>query len=311
MKNLIVLAVTAVALALTTATASTPSPDPASHRADGPINAVLGDASFLAAFGRLPDARTDDRLRIRTHLRWVRHRLEAAPDGHLPAGLRSARARNLERLARYIEEGRFPRNPRMVRERRPNFIDDEGRICAVGYLVRADLGTAAVEAIRRAHQYSFLLDMDSALLDAWQRSSGLSLLELASIQPGYGPGDPGWVEGPAREADPASTVELAVGGTNVVMALVNGSALSRGSRSTALGLAGIGTGVLGGFVAARSDAEHPLLGAAAGFASAILGLMRLNHHDPGEARSANPSPVGVSLGSSPGGSSALAVHVRF
>src|SRR5688572_15828906 len=171
------------------------------------INAIVGDASFRETFGRDPDATTDEDLRIRTHLAFVLRELRAVPSDAVPAELHAARARNLARLERYIERGEFPRNPVSVRVRTPNFLDASGRICAVGYLVREDLGSAAVEAINTRHQFARIEEMESAVIAAWQRASGLTVRELALIHPQYGDT---WADG-VNEGVRATEVALGAG----------------------------------------------------------------------------------------------------
>lgn len=102
--------------------AGTPSPG---------VNAVLGDQSYVARFGRAPDATSDETTRLQVHLEYVETRLRAADASRLDAARRAARARNLELLRVYHRRGVFPRNP-TVPGRRPHFIDRDGRICAVG-----------------------------------------------------------------------------------------------------------------------------------------------------------------------------------
>jgi hypothetical protein len=83
----------------------------------------------------------------------------------------------------YIERGEFPRNHE-VQGRRPHFIDDDGRICAVGYLIEKTAGRATAEAINREHEWDFIGDIRG--IEAWVRASGLTVDELAMIQPSYG-----------------------------------------------------------------------------------------------------------------------------
>lgn len=284
-----------------------------SAAAIAPINAIVGDAGYLAATGRAPDARVSDDVRIRAHLSWVLARLRAAPVGHLSDAGREARARNLERLAAYIAAGEFPRNPATVRARTPNFLDDAGRICAVGALVRADLGQAAVEAIRERFQFARIPDIRSGALASWQLASGLSLRELAMIQPEYCPGgEPGCAGniGPEDRTGDLTRGETAVGAVNLALASANGVLIARGQPSLALGLAGIGTGVAGGVMAAASDSRRPWLGAAAGFASGVVGLVAVQRqHRLAEAR--RSSPVALTLAPGPGGRSFVALELKF
>jgi hypothetical protein len=96
-----------------------------------------------------------------------------------------ARANNLARLEAYIAARHFPRNDDHPEARRPTFVDRRGAICAVGALFAADRGRGAAERIAAGHKYDFIVDIDDAELAAWQRDSGLSMAELAIIQPAY------------------------------------------------------------------------------------------------------------------------------
>ncbi len=150
------------------------------------VNQVIGDLSFTSKFGHSPDASTDEDLRIRTHLAYVEERLRHSPIPPLCAAQQAQRMHILDLLHDYWVAGTFPRNHDYTDERRPCFIDLDGRICAVGYLVEQTVGRAAAEAINGQHQYEDLLAMGDPALDRWIANTGLSKLEYAMIQPGYG-----------------------------------------------------------------------------------------------------------------------------
>lgn len=147
-------------------------------------NHHLGDDSFVAAFGRLPDARDSEPLRMHTHLTYVRGLL-AAGTPTSPA-LAPRRAELLGYLDDYIALGITPANTQ-VPWRSPVFIDDAGAICAVGYLIERSVGRALPEAIARDHRHAYLEDIAAAVPEvrAWIAASGMTLAELASIQPAY------------------------------------------------------------------------------------------------------------------------------
>lgn len=149
------------------------------------VNAVLGDASFIARFGRPPSAADPERLRVATHLEFVEALLRSRDASGLSAALQRARAQNLDRLREYRQRGVFPRNTERP-GRSPRFIDHEGRICAAGYLVERSAGRATAEAIRARHEHELIEHMSMPELDAWIAQSGLTRLEVAMIQPGYG-----------------------------------------------------------------------------------------------------------------------------
>jgi hypothetical protein len=102
---------------------------------------------------------------------------------------KSARRVNLiDSLEDYVAAGEFPRNT-VFPGRRPVFIDPDGRLCAVGYLVAVSSGREAAEKIAASHRYDYLLEMNEPLVDSWAEENGFTLRELASIQPSYNWGD--------------------------------------------------------------------------------------------------------------------------
>jgi hypothetical protein len=151
-----------------------------------------GVAGFLAVVfavagaGAVPlDAEQADRLRIQQHLARVEQQLRAAPVETLATAARQARERLLDELDRYWQAGVFPRNSQHVGERRPYFIDDEHRACAVGALVINSGHEALAERIDRAFHTEYVPDMSDAELLAWAGAHGFSVAELALIQPTY------------------------------------------------------------------------------------------------------------------------------
>lgn len=131
------------------------------------------------------DAEQADRLRIREHLARVEQRLRAAPVGTLSPAARQARARLLDELHRYWQAGVFPRNSQHIGERRPYFIDDDGRACAVGALVIESGHEALAQRVDRAFHTEYVPDMREPDLLAWADTHGFSGAELALIQPTY------------------------------------------------------------------------------------------------------------------------------
>jgi hypothetical protein len=154
--------------------------------ARGPINAVIGDASFAHVFGDADlAASAGEDLRIAVHLAYVERLLQQREVSAWPAELQRERQANLERLHAYRERAVFPRNHDHPEQRRPCFIDRDGRICAVGYLVEQSAGRELAEAINSRFQYAMIAEMADERLDGWVGQSGLTLRELATIQPNY------------------------------------------------------------------------------------------------------------------------------
>ena len=161
--------------------AALPAPD---TRFRPGANHHLGDDSFVAAHGRAPREADPEKQRMTTHLVHVRKLLAARPATR-PA-LAARRAELLGYLDDYIAKGITPANTHLP-WRSPVFIDDRGAICAVGYLLERSVGRALPETIAREHRYEFLEDIAAAMPEvrAWIAGSGLTLVELASIQPAY------------------------------------------------------------------------------------------------------------------------------
>lgn len=131
------------------------------------------------------DAVEADRLRIQQHLSQVEQRLRAAPVAALTPSAQLARARSLDELHRYWQAGVFPRNSRHPEQRRPYFIDDEGRACAVGALIQRSGHQALARRIDETFHNDYVPDMNDAELLAWAGAHGFSVAELALIQPEY------------------------------------------------------------------------------------------------------------------------------
>jgi len=147
-------------------------------------NHHLGDDSFVAAFGREPGDADSEAVRMHTHLTYVRELL-AKRDATRPA-LAARRTQMLGYLSDYIAKGTTPTND-YVPYRNPVFIDRNGNVCAVGYLIERSVGREVAETIAAAHRLDYLEDIAAAMPEvaAWIDGSGFTLDELASIQPGY------------------------------------------------------------------------------------------------------------------------------
>ena len=162
------------------AAALTPNADPRFREG---ANHHLGDDGVVAELGR-PPGPGEEAIRMHAHLVAVRALL-----GSLPATrpeLEGRRAELLGDLDAYIAAGTTPVNGHLP-WRTPVFIDDAGRICAVGYLIERSAGRDLAEQVARDHRYAYLEEIAGAMPEvrAWIASSGLTLDELASIQPGY------------------------------------------------------------------------------------------------------------------------------
>ena len=184
------------------------------------VNALLHDESYIASFGVIPDIATNEQERIQTHLSYVEQLLRTAHATNLTNNQQANRSFILDILQQYWTCGIFPTNRDYPDERKPCFIDADGNICAVGYLIEQTKGRQLAEDINAKHQYDFLLNMNEPAIQAWADEYGLTLEECAMIQPTYG----------APPAEQTSYAEIQtgygvssglVGGTNIAINIAN------------------------------------------------------------------------------------------
>jgi hypothetical protein len=149
-----------------------------------PVNAVIGNESYRATFGEAPKAGTSEQLRLRTHLAYVEGLLRARDVSHLAPAQRERRAHLLDQLRAYRKRGVFPQNT-YQRGRTPVFIDAQGRLCAVGFLIAQSAGREAAERINERYRLDRIADMDAPAVEKWAERHGFTLRELAMIQPTY------------------------------------------------------------------------------------------------------------------------------
>jgi hypothetical protein len=164
---------------------------------------------------------TNETERIAHHLRLVRaHLATHAPKG-LSAGQARQRARLLDVLEHYADEGRFPRN-HVLPYRNPIFIDPYGTACAVGHLMIASGHRDLAERIDAAMEAGYLAEIlaDERFnkpVSEWAAIHGFTAEELAWIQPAYPPNIPWATLGGGTDGD-----------VNVLLRLSNGDLLVAG-----------------------------------------------------------------------------------
>jgi hypothetical protein len=206
------------------------------------INPILGDTSFEKAFGKKPTAEVSNELRIATHLAYVENLLREKELPHLSATVKEKRLHALNLLHQYWEKGVFPENLDYPGERKPCFIDKNGRICAVGFLVEQTASREAAERINEKYQYEELLAMNDPLLDDWVAANGFTKEECAMIQPTYGDpvGNPSYT---ANKITPAYGISSSIaGGISLSLNTINSIQISRGSAGKTVPLLGLITG---------------------------------------------------------------------
>lgn len=151
-----------------------------------PLNRHIADAGFESVYGRRPTPNDDDDVRIEAHLAHVVDRLRQADVGHLTEPQLARRLHCLELLRSYRDAGDFPRNS-YVSGRRPVFVDRDGRLCAVGYLIAQTAGWHVTEEIARTHRLAYIEEIERPEVARWAVEHGFELRELAMIQPTYRP----------------------------------------------------------------------------------------------------------------------------
>ena len=136
-------------------------------------------------FSVLTDGSIDDNVSlIQTHLRLVIDQLETADVQQLTPDQLDQRLSNIQRLKTYMTDGKFPQNV-YVPGLRPVFIDLSGTHCAVGHLIATSGNPQLANTINQEHQLDVIRNIETEGLSEWQLASGLSLDELALIQPQY------------------------------------------------------------------------------------------------------------------------------
>ncbi len=121
---------------------------------------------------------------IQFHLQETEKLLRKRNFSALSAAQQKQRLNNLNTLHNYWVKGVFPVNDKH-QNRQPYFIDKYNTYCAVGYLMQQSGADKMARDIHETQNYSYLYDINHPQLMSWTNESGLSLDELALIQPGY------------------------------------------------------------------------------------------------------------------------------
>lgn len=202
-----------------------------------PVNAILGDASFICRYNQLPNEATSEVLRIQTHLQFVENHFKRQSNEHLTQRQRKNRKQVIQLLNTYWRAGKFPSNFDFHTERKPCFIDKNGNICAVGYLIEMTVGRAVSEKINAIYKYEYVMNMHEDFIDSWMQEYGLSKLECAIIQPTYG------VAPTENYIAPGFGYETAVfTGANVALSTINAFQIKQTQKSVVAPILGIALG---------------------------------------------------------------------
>lgn len=143
--------------------------------------------------GRLADlwvspseVNTESNSRISNRLAYVQQVLNLRPVHHLCESRCSNRTQLLQLLGLYAHLGTFPKDYDENAAGRLCFRDEEGRRCAVGFLIERTRGRKFADRICGPDFDS--LDVETRkLFDEWLHTFGCTAEELAMIQPGFFP----------------------------------------------------------------------------------------------------------------------------
>ncbi len=123
---------------------------------------------------------------IATHLMLVEKTLSARDVSNLTSTQRSNRAKLLNELHGYWQQGVFPVNDYLP-YKNPVFIDRIGTHCAVGYLMLQSGNDELAQAINTNEKFAFVHEIKTEGVKEWADENGFAIDELAWIQPGYPP----------------------------------------------------------------------------------------------------------------------------
>jgi hypothetical protein len=201
------------------------------------VNALIGDISYNQTFGLQPNKETDENTRLQTHLKYVEQLLRNKDISSLTVEQKENRKKMLDLLNEYWTAGVFPKNYDYPDQRIPCFIDKNGNICAVGYLIEQTNGRHIAEEINSKFKYEYLLAMNDQKVDSWVQESGLTKEECAMIQPAYGPAPTDNYISPAYGVSSSL-----IGGLNLSLNTINGIQISKGAKSKTVPILGLITG---------------------------------------------------------------------
>lgn len=150
------------------------------------MNPVVGDEALFALGVSRPDTMAEID-KIRCHVAYALGQLQAKT-----AQDQDRRMELLATLEAYVARGVFPLNEKAAApdQRHPCFVDSMGTPCAVAHLMQQSGAKALAGTIASSHKYDAIAQIvaDEELspqIKSWALSNGLSVQDLALIQPTY------------------------------------------------------------------------------------------------------------------------------
>lgn len=128
--------------------------------------------------------------RVRAHLLAAEQFLRSRDVSGLSREQRERRSANIDALAEYRARGRFPRNGEYPGRRVPYFMDSEGTLGALSYLMDRSGERDLVIRVAATHNNAYVGELaGDADVMSWLAREGLTLEDAARIQPMHGPAD--------------------------------------------------------------------------------------------------------------------------
>jgi len=225
------------------------------NRFENGVNAILGDESYTQSFGCEPTSRTNETVRIQTHLKFVEEMLRNRPVVSLTEDQIEKRMHALDLLNEYWTSAVFPKNYDYPEQRIPCFIDKNGNICAVGYLIEKTTDRQVAENINSKYKYDYLMDIDDATINSWMETNGLTKEECAMIQPAYFP-----QEQENTISKNYAISSAVVGGLNLSFSAINSIQLAqRQNNNLVAPIAGLVSGASQLFIGAFNYPEEQMI----------------------------------------------------
>lgn len=133
-------------------------------------------------------ARDAETARVRAHLLAAEQFLRSRSTSGLNRTQLERRAANIAVLREYRSRGQFPHNTEFPNRRVPYFMDSEGRLCALPYLMARSGDRDLVNQVAATHNNAHVAELaGNAEVTEWLTREGLTLEEAALIQPMHGP----------------------------------------------------------------------------------------------------------------------------
>jgi hypothetical protein len=136
------------------------------------INAEIGDESYVQIYGSLPGEDVPFTVRMRTHLEYAESVLRNRPVDHLTEEQKKNRQLILTHLENFLMSEKFSQ------------IDETNdKICVICYLVEKTSDSTLTEIDPNQINNSTFSELNHPGLSDWAEESGITIDELALIQP--------------------------------------------------------------------------------------------------------------------------------